>query len=304
LDKLPWHAQMPIGIRAVENNQSMASPRLLGIVNITEDSFSDGGRFLEHRAAAAQADSLLEAGADVIDLGAIASNPDAARVSIETEIERLAPVISHLHARGALVSVDTFRPEAQRYALSRGVAFLNDIHGFPHPTVYPALAASTCGLIAMHSLHGPSHVTRADIPVPDVVDTIIRFFENRLAVLEGAGIARQRVIVDPGMGFFLGANPHASFAALAGIDRIKRALGQPLLVSVSRKSFLRSVAGQPDAARAGPATLAAEIYAALRGADFIRTHDVAALADAMKVFRAVQSAEVTGSHGTLAPLNR
>jgi dihydropteroate synthase len=282
----------------------MSSPLLLGIVNITEDSFSDGGRFLERRAATAQADNLLEAGADVIDLGAIASNPDAARVSIETETERLAPVISHLHARGALVSVDTFRPEVQVYALSRGVAFLNDIHGFPHATVYPALAQSSCRLIAMHSLHGPNHVTRADIPVPDVVDTIIRFFEARLAALERAGIARQRVIVDPGMGFFLGANPYASFAALAGIDRIKRVLNLPLLVSVSRKSFLRNVTGQSDAARTGPATLAAEIYAALRGADFIRTHDVAALAGAMKVLRAAQSAEGTGSQNTPAAPDR
>ncbi len=276
----------------------MSSPRLLGIVNITEDSFSDGGRFLDRQAAIGQADNLLAAGADVVDLGAIASNPDSARIPVNIEIERLEPVLSHLHARGALVSVDSFRPEVQLYALSRGVAFLNDIHGFPHPTVYPALAASSCRLIAMHSLHGPNHVTRADIPVADVVDTIIRFFQDRLAALEAAGIARERVIVDPGMGFFLGANPYASFAALAGIGRIKRALGLPLLVSVSRKSFLRNVTGQSDAARAGPATLAAEIFAALRGADFIRTHDVAALVDAMKVLRAIQSAEVTGSQDT------
>ncbi len=88
---------------------------------------------------------------------------------IRVEIERLAPVIAHLQARGALVSVDTFRPEVQTYALLRGVAFLNDIHGFPHATMYPALAASSCRLIAMHSLHGPNHITRADIPVPDVM---------------------------------------------------------------------------------------------------------------------------------------
>src|SRR5262249_18474609 len=130
-------------------------------------------------------------------------------------------------------------------------------------------------------------------PVPDVVDSIVRFFEARLAVLERAGIARQRIIVDPGMGFFLGSNPRASFAALAGIDRMKRALGLPLLVSVSRKSFLRTVTGRSDATQAGPATLAAEVYAALQGADFIRTHDVAALADAMKILRAVKDAEVT-----------
>jgi dihydropteroate synthase len=282
----------------------MVSPRLLGIVNITDDSFSDGGRFLDQDAAISQADNLLEAGADVIDLGAVASNPDSIRIPVRVEIERLAPVIAHLQARGALVSVDTFRPEVQTYALLRGVAFLNDIHGFPHATLYPALAASSCRLIAMHSLHGPNHITCADIPVPDVVDTIIRFFEDRLAVLECAGIARQRMIVDPGMGFFLGSNPSASFAALAGIDRMKRVLDLPLLVSVSRKSFLRHITGRSDATQAGPATLAAEIYAALRGADFIRTHDVAALADAMKILRAVKASEVTESQNTPAAPNR
>ncbi len=295
---------MSVGVYWGENNLDMSSPRLFGIVNITEDSFSDGGRFLDRQAAIAQADKLLEAGADVIDLGAIASNPDSASVPINIEIERLEPVISHLHARGARVSVDSFRTEAQLYALARGVAFLNDIHGFPHEAVYPALAASSCRLIAMHSLHGPNHITRADIPVQDVVDTIIRFFEDRLAALEAAGISRRRVIVDPGMGFFLGSNPYASFAALAGIDRIKRALDLPLLVSVSRKSFLRNVTGQSDSARTGPATLAAEIYAALRGADFIRTHDVAALADAMKVLRAAESAELTGWRNISAAANR
>ncbi len=281
-----------------ETNERMPSPRLIAIVNITDDSFSDGGRYLDQHAAISHADSLLEAGADVVDLGAIASNPDSIRIPVDVEVERLAPVISHLQARGALVSVDTFRPEVQAYALQRGVAFLNDIHGFPHATMYPALAAASCRLIAMHSLHGPNHITRDDIPVPDVVDTIIRFFEKRLADLERAGIARRRMIVDPGMGFFLGSNPLASFAALAGIDRIKSALDLPLLVSVSRKSFLRHITGRSDATQAGPATLAAEIYAALGGADFIRTHDVAALTDAMKVLRAAQAAEITGSQNT------
>src|SRR5580704_3642432 len=118
----------------------MGSPQLLGIVNITDDSFSDGGRFLDEHVAISHADSLLEAGADVIDLGAVASNPDSIRVSVDLEIERLAPVITHLQARGALVSVDTFRPEVQTWCLRRGVSFLNDIHGFPHAIVYPALA--------------------------------------------------------------------------------------------------------------------------------------------------------------------
>jgi dihydropteroate synthase len=246
-----------------ETIKSIPSPRLMGIVNITDDSFSDGGRFLDRHAA-----------------------------------------ISHLLARGALVSVDAFRPEVQAYALQRGVAFLNDIHGFPHASMHSALAVSSCRLIVMHSLHGPNHVSRADIPILDIVDAIIRFFEDRLAILERAGIAHQRIVVDPGMGFFLGSNPRASFAALAGIERIKRALNLPLLVSVSRKSFLRNITGRSDPAQSGAATLAAEIYAALRGADFIRTHDVAAMTDALKVLRAANAEEVRESRDTPAVPNR
>jgi dihydropteroate synthase len=273
----------------------MPSPRLLGIVNITDDSFSDGGRFVETAAAIAHADRLLDAGADIIDLGAVASNVDSVRIPVAAEIARLAPVIAHLHARGATVSVDAFRPEVQRDALARRVAFLNDIHGFPHALIHREIAASPCQLIVMHSLHGADHITRADIPVPHVVDTIIQFFEERLDLLVRAGVARQRIIIDPGMGYFLGANPHASFAALAGIGRIKRALDLPLLVSVSRKSFLRHITGRPDPAQAGAATLAAEIYAALGGADYIRTHDVAALVDALKIVCAARANEIPGS---------
>ena len=269
------------------------APLLVGIVNITDDSFSDGGRFVETSAAIAHADSLLATGANVIDLGAVASNPDAARIPVEAEIARLAPVIAHLHARGAVVSVDAFRPEVQLDALARGVAFLNDIHGFPHASVRSAIATSSCRLVVMHSVHGADRVTRADIPVADVVKTIIEFFKERLGELERAGIARERIIVDPGMGYFLGANPYASFAVLAGIGQIKRALSLPMLVSVSRKSFLRHITGRPDPKQAGAATLAAELYAALRGADYIRTHDVAALTDGLKILHAAHASDNT-----------
>lgn len=276
---------------ALQDREGIPAPLVVGIVNITDDSFSDGGRFVETSAAIAHANSLLEAGANVIDLGAVASNPDAARIPVEAEIARLAPVIAHLHARGAVVSVDAFRPEVQFDAVARGVAFLNDIHGFPHASVRSAIATSPCRLIVMHSVHGADRVTRADIPVVDVIKTIIEFFKGRISELERAGIARERIIVDPGMGYFLGANPFASFAALAGIGQIKRALNLPVLISVSRKSFLRHITGRPDPQQAGAATLAAELYAALGGADYIRTHDAAALTDGLKVLRAAHASE-------------
>jgi dihydropteroate synthase len=261
-------------------------PKIFGVLNITEDSFSDGGAWLAPEAALTHAQHLVEAGADIVDIGAIASNPDAIAVPIAEEISRLAPVITALHACGAAVSVDSFRPETQLYALSRGVAFLNDIHGFPHRTIYPALAEAPCRLVVMHSVHGAAHVSRADVATGDIVEVILRFFEERVRTLTGAGIDRSRIILDPGMGYFLGAKPEASFAALAGLARLRAAFDLPVLVGVSRKSFLRAVIGREQS---GAATLAAEIYAALAGVDFIRTHDVGALHDGLRVIGAINA---------------
>ncbi len=267
------------------------APRILGVLNITADSFSDGGRFLDPAAAIAQARALADDGADIVDIGAVASNPDSAQVSIDEEIRRLDPVITALHDRGVAVSVDSFRPATQRYAIGRGVAFLNDIHGFAHAHMHEDLARAGRGLILMHSVHGAAHITRADIAVDDIVERILRFFRQRLDVLERAGIARARIVLDPGMGYFLGANPAASFAALAATSRIRDVFGLPVLIAVSRKSFLRTATGRSNPAAAGPASLAAELYAALAGAAYIRTHDAAALRDGLRVLAAVKERE-------------
>lgn len=263
------------------------TPKIMGVLNITADSFSDGGAWLQPADALAHGHALVEAGADVVDIGAIASNPDAAPVSVEEEIHRLDPVITALQARGTAISVDSFRPATQLYAISRKVDFLNDIHGFPHPESYEPIAQASCRLIVMHSVHGPAPISRADIDVSNVMEAVTRFFANRLRVLTDAGIDAARVILDPGMGYFLGANPSASFAALAGLRRLRASFGLPVLVGVSRKSFLRAVTGQPHPAHAGAASLAAELYAALQGVDFIRTHDVAALRDGLRVLAAI-----------------
>src|SRR5690242_19268598 len=130
----------------------MPRPRFLGIVNITEDSFSDGGRFLDPDAAIAQARRLAAGGADIIELGAAASNVAAKQVSPEDEIGRLEPVIAALEADGTAISIDTYSPQVQRFAIERGVEYLNDIHGFPDPAVYPVLAAARCKLVVMHSV--------------------------------------------------------------------------------------------------------------------------------------------------------
>jgi len=258
---------------------------LLGILNITEDSFSDGGRFLDPETARTHALQLTK-DADAIDIGAASSRPDAKPVAPETEIARMAPLVTELQKNGVAVSIDTFAPKVQRWALAQNVAYLNDVRGFPDPALYPALAASTAKLIAMFSVEGLGPATRIRVPPEELLDRISRFFEQRIAVLGTAGVARERIVLDPGMGLFLGSHPDASFTVLRQLGELKRRFALPVLISVSRKSFLRKLVGRevPDI---GPATLAAELYAVGQGADYIRTHDPRALKDALAVFRAL-----------------
>jgi dihydropteroate synthase type 2 len=269
---------------------SQGAPRIFGILNITEDSFSDGGAHLDPAAALTGARRLAAAGADVVDLGAAASNIAAKPVSPEEEIRRLAPVIAALQRDGVAVSVDSFALETQRYALRAGVDFINDIQGFPDASVYPELAAAACRLVVMHAVQGRGRAQRVAISASDIWPRIDAFFALRIAALETAGIARDRLILDPGMGFFLSTDAAASLVVLAGIGRLKRRFGLPVLVSVSRKSFLAAVTGRAAAAERGAATLAAELYAAAQGVDFIRTHDPGALRDGLSVVAALAGA--------------
>src|SRR5262249_12359436 len=153
---------------------------------------------------------------------------------------RLDPVMAALAAEGTTISVDTFSPEVQRFAIARGVGFLNDIQGFPDPSFYPDVAAANCRLIVMHAVQGRSRVQRVELASDAVWDHIQNFFGERVAALERGGVARERLILDPGMGFFLSSRPGASLRVLAGLDRLKRDFGLPVLISVSRKSFLRA----------------------------------------------------------------
>jgi dihydropteroate synthase type 2 len=274
-------------VARVEPVLPAGDPRLVGIVNITADSFSDGGRYLNPAAALAHAGKLRADGADVIELGPAASHPGSAPVTAAEERRRLAPVLEKLVADGVAVSVDSFLPETLRFAASAGAACLNDIHGFGDPELYPGLAASECRVIVMHAVQPAGIATRVATEPAAVWDGILRFFARRLAVLEAAGISRNRLVADPGLGYFLGSTPGPSLAALAKIRELKDAFGVPVLVSPSRKSFLRAVTGR-DIAKAGPATLTAEIFAAFQGADYIRTHDVAAARDALTLLAAIR----------------
>ena len=278
--------------------EPMARPLLVGILNITEDSFSDGGRYLDPAAAIAQARHLIAGGADIVELGAAASNIAAKPVAPTEEIRRLEPVITALLAEHIPLSVDSFEPETQRFALARGVDYLNDIHGFPDPAVYSDLAAARCRLVVMHAVQDRGRARRVALGADEVWRRIEAFFAERVPRLERAGIARERLILDPGMGFFLSSRPEASLRVLAGLGRLKQGFGLPMLVSVSRKSFLAALTGRDAPAKLGPASLAAELFAAAQGADLIRTHDPAALRDALRVVTAL--ADATADSGNVA----
>ncbi|MFI0424539.1 dihydropteroate synthase [Spongiactinospora sp. 9N601] len=259
---------------------------MVGIVNVTEDSFSDGGRFLAPEDALAQARRLHAAGADVIELGPAASHPGAAHVTAAEEVRRLDPILDRLVAAGIPVSVDSYQPQTQRFAAARGATFLNDIQGFPDQGRYEELADTGCRLVVMHSVqrHGPATKVRTDPQT--VLDELVQFFDRRLPALQAARIDNERLIIDPGLGYFLGDTPEPSLTVLAELHAIRARYDVPIMVSPSRKSFLRAITGR-DLSGIGPASLAAELYAAGQGVDFIRTHDVAALRDALTVFAAV-----------------
>jgi dihydropteroate synthase type 2 len=252
--------------------------RILGVVNITPDSFSDGGDYLAPERAAARARELAAGGADAIDLGPATSHPARPVVSADEEIRRLGPVLDLLAGEAFPISVDSRLPDTQRYALARGVAMLNDISGVADASVHAAIAAASCDVVVMHAR--PPGVP--PLGREQVVGEVERYLAGRAAVLERAGIARSRLVLDPGMGLFLGDDAALSIEVLRAIPRLRDRLGLPILVGVSRKSFLGAITGRGVHER-GPATLAAELFAAAQRVDWIRTHDVAALRDALAV---------------------
>ena len=261
-------------------------PRIVGIVNITEDSFSDGGRYLTPEDALEHAYRLRAEGADIIELGPAASHPGAAQVTPAEQQRRLEPVMDALSVEDIPVSVDSFVPDVQRFAIAHGAAYLNDIQGFSDPALHQELASAGCRLVVMHSVQRTGRATVIPTDPALTWAGIEEFFAGRLAALQDAGVGRERMIIDPGLGYFLGSNPEPSLIALAGIRHLKTRFGLPVLVSPSRKSFLRELTGR-GTADTGPASLAAELYAAWQGADYIRTHDAAALRDALAVLEAI-----------------
>jgi len=262
-------------------------PDLVAIVNITEDSFSDGGRFLAPDAAIDHARALAAAGADWLELGPASSNPDAGHVAAETQIHRLEPVVAALKDGPLPLSVDATDPAVLEWAIEHSLPMLNDIRGFPEAATRERVADSPARLVVVHSLLEQPRATRDRVTPKEVLESIDRFFDRRLEELIAAGVSQDRLIVDPGMGFFLGSDPLASVAVLNRIPELRARFGCPVFISVSRKSFLRTLTGKAID-EAGAATLTAELHAARESADYVRTHDVGALRDGLTIEAALR----------------
>jgi len=269
---------------------STAGVTIFGVLNVTRDSFSDGGRWLEPTAAIDHAGEMLRDGADVIDAGAASSHPEAEPVTVAEEIRRLEPVLRALTGSGASVSVDSCQIEVQRYAIGAGASWLNDIRGFCEPGFYGELAACRARLILMHSITGAARATREHTEPAAVLASIDRFFDARVEALVSAGIDRGRLVLDPGMGLFLGADPEPSVAVLRDLPRLCSRYRLPVMISVSRKSVVGRLAGR-DPGRREAASLAAELYAIERGATLIRTHEPRLLRDALAVLAALRESD-------------
>ncbi|MGL5631320.1 MAG: dihydropteroate synthase [Azovibrio sp.] len=262
---------------------SLTRPLVMGIVNLTPDSFSGDGLVGDVDRAIGHALAQLEAGADILDLGAESSRPGAIPTSLEDELNRLLPVLEGLRSCRVPLSVDTYKPEVMRAALDAGADLINDINALRTPGALEAVADSNCGICLMHMQGEP--LTMQSSPVyDDVVEEVRGFLQERVRACTAAGIDMNRLILDPGFGFGKTLEHNLElFSKLAGL----RAEGLPVLVGVSRKSMLGLITGRSADARLA-ASVAAAVLAAARGASIIRVHDVAATRDALVVWSAIE----------------
>ena len=276
-------------------SQGSASPsaprvRIMGVVNVTPDSFSDGGRFLEPARAIEHGLQLIAEGADLLDIGGESTRPGAAPLAAEEELRRVVPVVAGLRARcRAPLSIDTQHAEVARAALDAGATIVNDVSAGRHdPRLLPLLAERGAGFVAMHMQGSPRDMQR-EPRYADVLAEVREFLRERIAAALAAGVARAGLWIDPGIGF--GKTLEHNLALLAGTRELAL-LGQPLLVGVSRKSFVAALEQRAQSPASAPGerlggTLAASLFAARAGASILRAHDVAPLRQALLVDKAL-----------------
>jgi dihydropteroate synthase len=259
----------------------LARPRVMGIVNVTADSFSDGGRFLDHERAITHARQLVADGADIVDVGGESTRPGAPPVADDEEMARVLPVVEALARDGTIVSVDTMKPAVMRAALAAGAAMVNDVRALRAEGALEALRASSAAVCLMHMQGEPRTMQQAPAYL-DVVADVRTFLLARAAACEAAGIARERIVVDPGFGF--GKTVEHNFALLRALRTLVDA-GYPVLCGWSRKSSLGAVTGRAVGDRLA-ASLAAALACVAQGAAIVRVHDVRETVDALKVWHA------------------
>jgi len=270
-DRLPsWLARL-LGTRR---------PLVMGVLNLTPDSFFDGGQFLDPERAVAHARAMVADGADIIDIGAESTRPygGAVRVSAPEERRRLEPVLAAVCALGTPVSIDTMKAEVASWALDRGAAMVNDVWGLQRdPDMAAVVAAHDTPVVIMHN-------REAADPALDVMADIEAFFARSLALAQRAAIVRERIVLDPGIGF--GKTPEQSITAIARLARLT-SFGLPLLVGASRKRFIDTLSPAPPDRRIG-GSIAAHVLSVLNGAAILRVHDVAETVQALKVVDAIR----------------
>jgi dihydropteroate synthase len=276
----PLAAAAPADRPALPALLSRAYPALMGVLNVTPDSFSDGGKFLAPDRALAQARRMVAEGADIIDIGAESTRPYGMQqpVSTEEELKRLTPILAEVISLGVPVSIDSMKPAVVARALDAGAVIANDVWGLQRdPGMSALLAARNLPVIVMHNRD------RADAGI-DIMRDIATFFTRSLEIAAKAGIAPENIVLDPGIGF--GKTAEQSMTALARLDEL-RVFGRPLLVGASRKSFIHSVTPSEPHQRLG-GSIAAHLLAAKGGARIIRTHDVAETLQALRVAAAIE----------------
>jgi dihydropteroate synthase len=257
--------------------------RLMGVVNVTPDSFSDGGLFLEPEAAIAHGVQLVEDGADILDVGGESTRPGAAEVGVAEEIARTEPVVSDLAGLGHTVSIDTSKLAVAEAALGAGAAIVNDVTALRgDPGIAPLCAERGAGLILMH-MQGTPRTMQENPRYADVVDDVKAFLAERLETALAAGVAEERIWLDPGIGF--GKTLEHNLELLRRLGEL-RTLGRPLVVGTSRKSFIGKIDGSEPVGRIG-GTIASSVLAAAEGAEVLRVHDVAEVAQAVTVAGAI-----------------
>ena len=265
-------------------------PLVMGILNATPDSFSDGGKFRTPSDAIAQAELMIANGADIIDIGGESTRPGAEPVSLQEELDRVLPVIDALKDCGVALSIDTYKSETMRQALKAGVDCINDIWALRQEGAVEAVIESDknnpnkqCGIVLMHMQRDPQTM-QFDPEYQDVIGEVKLFLQKRASLLENQGVAKNRIAIDPGFGF--GKSLEHNLKMLADFDQFSE-LGYPVLAGISRKSMLGKLTGRDTDGRVAP-SVAAAILAADRGARIIRVHDVQETVDSLKIWEAIK----------------